>query len=75
MKFLYKFLSHTLKIRELIIFILPLTYSVYADDSWMVYDDTTMATIQIEVDSDDLDYMYNNVESDSMHMALSLIHI
>ena len=69
MKFLYKFLSHTLKIRELIIFILPLTYSVYADDSWMVYDDTTMATIQIEVDSDDLDYMYNNVESDSMHMV------
>ena len=69
MKFLYKFLSHTLKIRELIIFILLLTYSVYANDSWMVYDDTTMATIQIEVDSDDLDYMYNNVESDSMHMA------
>ena len=69
MKFLYKFLSHTLKIRELIIFILPLTYSVYADDSWMVYDDTTMATIQIEINSDDLDYMYNNVESDSMHMA------
>ena len=69
MKFLYKFLSHTLKIRELIIFILPLTYYVYADDSWMVYDDTTMATIQIEIDSDDLDYMYNNVESDSMHMA------
>ena len=61
MKFLYKFLSHTLKIRELIIFILPLTYYVYADDSWMVYDDTTMATIQIEIDSDDLD--------------LSLIHI
>ena len=61
MKFLFKFLSHTLKIRELIIFILPLTYSVYANDSWMVYDDTTMATIQIEVDSDDLDYMYNNV--------------
>ena len=69
MKFLYKFLSHTLKIRELIIIILPLTYSVYADDSWMVYDDTTMATIQIEIDSDDLDYMYNNVESDSMHVA------
>ena len=69
MKFLYRFLLHALKIRELFLFILPLTYSVYADDSWMVYDDTTMATIQIEIDSDDLDYMYNNVESDSMHVS------
>ena len=70
MKFLYKFLSHTLKIRELIIFILPLTYSVYADDSWMVYDDTTMATIQIEINSDDLDYMYNNVAVSYTHLTL-----
>ena len=71
MKFLYKFLSHTLKIRKLVlfIFITLLTKSVYADNSWMVYDDTTMATIQIEVDSNALDYIYNNVESDSMHAA------
>ena len=71
MIFLNRFLSHTLKIRKLVlfIFITLLTKSVYADNSWMVYDDTTMATIQIEVDSNALDYIYNNVESDSMHAA------
>ena len=41
----------------------------YADDSWMVYDDTTMATIQIEIDTEDLEYIYYNIESDSMHVA------
>ena len=41
----------------------------YADDSWMVYDDTTMATIQIEIDDEALNYIYNNVESDSIHLA------
>ena len=50
-------------------FIIFFICSASADDSWMVYDDTTMATIHIEVDSDVIEYMYNNVESDSMHAA------
>ena len=41
----------------------------HADDSWMVYDDTTMATIQIEISTEALEYIYDNVESDSMHVA------
>ena len=35
----------------------------------MVYDDTTMATIQIEISTEALEYIYDNVESDSMHVA------
>ena len=71
MIFSNRFLSHSLKIRKLFlfIFILLLTKSVYADDSWMVYDDTTMATIHILINEDALDYMYNNVESDSVHVS------
>ena len=41
----------------------------HADDSWMVYDDTTMATIQIEISTEALEYIYDNVDSDSMHVA------
>ena len=41
----------------------------HADDSWMVYDDTTMAIIQIEISTEALEYIYDNVDSDSMHVA------
>ena len=40
-----------------------------ADDSWMLYDDSELAIINITVESDDLAWMYNNVESDSLHPA------
>ena len=50
-------------------FVFIFVCSAYADDSWMVYDDTTMATIQIEIDNEVLNYIYNNVESDSIHLA------
>ena len=40
-----------------------------ADESWKLYDDTQVAIINITVDPYALDWMYNNVESDSMHLA------
>ena len=50
-------------------FVFIFVCSAYSDDSWMVYDDTTMAMIQIEIDNEALNYIYNNVESDSIHLA------
>ena len=48
-----------------------LSCQLYADDSWKVYDETEIATINITIDADDLEWMYNwqNVESDSLHPA------
>ncbi|MEC9049467.1 MAG: CotH kinase family protein, partial [Candidatus Neomarinimicrobiota bacterium] len=48
-----------------------LSFQLYADDSWKVYDETEIATINITIDADDLEWMYNwqNVESDSLHPA------
>lgn len=40
-----------------------------SDDSWKLYDDSSVATVEITVDEEDLDWMYReeNVESDSLH--------
>ena len=47
-----------------------LLYSfLMADDSWMVYDDSSVGSVFIYVDSASLVWMYDNVESDSMHEA------
>ena len=47
---------------------------INADDSWIVYDDSSVARVEIYVDSLALDWMYeyDNVESDSMHEACLL---
>ena len=44
---------------------------LYPDDSWKIYDDTELAIINITIDPEDIDWMYNweNVESDSLHLA------
>ena len=44
---------------------------IIADDSWMVYDDSSVSRVDIFVDSLALEWMYeyDNVESDSLHMA------
>ena len=43
----------------------------WADESWKVYDDSEIATITIILDEEDLDWMYSwdNIESDSLHLA------
>ncbi|MCO6473705.1 MAG: CotH kinase family protein [Melioribacteraceae bacterium] len=44
--------------------------SVFAqDESWMVYDDSEVALIEITVPPEALEWMYDNVESDSMHVG------
>ena len=40
-----------------------------ADDSWMIYDDSSVSRVDIYVDPASLVWIYNNVESDSMHVA------
>ncbi len=42
---------------------------VFADESWKLYDDSIVGRVDITVDSSALVWMYNNVESDSLHMA------
>lgn len=39
------------------------------DESWKVYDDSQIAVINITMDENDLQFMYENFDSDSMHMA------
>ena len=38
-----------------------------ADESWKIYNDSELAYIYIAIDSEDLEWIYNNVESDSLH--------
>ena len=42
---------------------------LHGDDSWKVYDDSEIAVIQITLDPEDLQWMYENVQSDSLHPA------
>ena len=42
---------------------------IFSDDSWKVYDESDLAYIHITIDPEDLEWMYDNVESDSMHVA------
>ena len=53
------------------LFILLFSRSIIADDSWKVYDDADIAIINIIIDEEDLEWMYHweNVESDSLHLA------
>ena len=48
--------------------ILFLGYS-FADDSWKVYDDSEIAVIHITLDPEDFQWIYENVQSDSLHPA------
>ncbi|TAK61097.1 MAG: T9SS type A sorting domain-containing protein [Bacteroidetes bacterium] len=52
-------------------FFLLLTSPLHAqsDDSWKLYDDTSIARIDITIDTSSLAWIYNNVESDSEHYA------
>lgn len=51
-------------------FVYPFLISIAQnDDSWKVYDDSEIAVINITMNSADLNWMYENPESDSMHLA------
>ena len=40
-----------------------------ADDSWKVYDDSEIALVHISLAPEDLQWIYDNVQSDSLHPA------
>ena len=42
---------------------------IVADESWKVYDDSEIAIINISIDPDALDWIYDNAWSDSLHVA------
>ncbi|MCF7823344.1 MAG: CotH kinase family protein [Candidatus Marinimicrobia bacterium] len=56
-----------MKLRVLCIFVLPLL--IFSRESYKLYDDSEVATIMIEVAPEDLQWMYENVQSDSLHEA------
>jgi CotH kinase protein/Lamin Tail Domain/FlgD Ig-like domain len=39
------------------------------DESWKIYDDSEVAIIKITMDENDLQFMYDNPERDSMHVS------
>jgi hypothetical protein len=54
----------------LLVLLFPLSAIVArSDDSWKIYDDTHLARIDITIDTTALNWIYNNVQSDSEHCA------
>jgi hypothetical protein len=39
------------------------------DESWKVFDDSEVAIVKINMEENDLQYMYDNPQSDSMHLV------
>ena len=54
--------------KKIFIFIVLVNF-IFPDESWKVYDESELAIIYITVDPEDLEWMYDNVESDSIHSA------
>ena len=55
-------------LRNRLIFIFTISLIV-ADESWKVYDDSEIAIINISIDPDALEWIYDNARSDSLHVA------
>ena len=51
------------------IFIITTVNKAQSDDSFKLYDETEVDTIEISIDQAALDWIYNNVQSDSMHYS------
>jgi hypothetical protein len=58
-------------LKNVLLFLLPFA-SLFAqiDDSWKIYDDSHLARVDITIDSLKLKWIYNNVQSDSEHVAI-----
>ena len=54
---------------KLVFLMIVLSCQLYADDSWKVYDDSEIALIHITLDPEDHQWIYENVQSDSLHPA------
>jgi len=53
----------------IISFLVGLSNLIFANDSWMLYDDTQIDVIEITIDPVDLNWIYEHVESDSIHLV------
>jgi len=57
----------------LLFFTFTFTYSfqlfAQTDESWKIYDDSHVARVDITIDPSSLQWIYNNVQSDSEHVA------
>ena len=53
----------------IILFLTFFFTSLHSDESWKIYEADDVATIEITVEPEALDWMYQNVWSDSMHVA------
>jgi len=51
--------------------LLILSFSIYSQESWKLYDDSQVSIVEITVAPEDLEWMYEheNLESDSLHFA------
>ena len=60
-----------MKIKITFVLYIILFAGIYAQnsESWKVYDDSQVASISISIDPADLEYMYDNPLSDSLHPA------
>ena len=58
------YFQHKIKL----IIILTLT-SLISEESWKIYDDAEIAIIHISIETESLNWMYDNVQSDSLHIA------
>ena len=57
----------SMNIRTIAFFLVPLM--IFPRESYKLYDDSEVAVIKIEVASEDLEWIYDNVQSDSLHPA------
>ncbi|PIQ08924.1 MAG: hypothetical protein COW71_09155 [Ignavibacteriales bacterium CG18_big_fil_WC_8_21_14_2_50_31_20] len=59
-----------MKLKIFILFLLVNLISAQSiDESWKLYDDSEVALIEITINPENLSWIYNNVQSDSMHYA------
>lgn len=57
------------KILFFLILLINLVSAQSKDESWKVYDDSEVGVIEITLDPENLSWMYNHVQSDSMQFA------
>ncbi len=60
----------TLQLTFLMILLSTIYLHAQTDDSWKLYDDSHIARVDISIDTAALNWIYNNVQSDSEHVAV-----
>ena len=51
-------------ILKIVLILITFTDIILPDESWKVYDESELAIIHVTVNPEDLEWMYDNVESD-----------